>query len=210
MKIINTNLITEKNKLDITSAWLTLIQVQVSDVSTIYLTPNPQSVDFDGITYNPFPCKIEPVRSDTKGGLNETIVTVSNVTREISAYVESNDLRGKKVRLIGVNSAYISDPTARVFDEEYIITEIDITEQVVNFRLGHVRFLQQQFPAGRFLRDNCRWVYKSTECGYTGGAVGTPPLDKCDKNLEGIYGCRAHTNQSRFGGFPTLPSPKYG
>ncbi|MCC7202453.1 MAG: hypothetical protein IT393_07330 [Nitrospirae bacterium] len=203
MKIINANLITEKNKLSTSSVWLTLLQVEVSDTTTIYLVPNPQSVTFDGHTYNPFPCKIEPVRSDAKGGLNEVVVSVSNVTREISAYVEANDLRGRTVRLIGVNSANLSDPTAKVFDEEYIITEIDITEQLVNFRLGHVRFLQQNFPGSRFFRDNCRWVYKSTECGYSGG------MTSCDKILEDSNGCRAHGNQSRFGGFPVLPSPRY-
>lgn len=200
MRSLNPNLVTEKNKLDTTSSWLTLIQLEVSDTQTVYYVPNPASITFDGQTYDPFPCSIQPARSDSTGGLNEVQVIVSNVTREISGYLENNDLRGRKVKLIGINSAYLSDPTAKVFDEDYEITEINVTEKAVTFRLGHVRFLHQRFPSGRFLRDNCRAIFKSTECGYTGASTS------CEKILEGSNGCRAHSNQARFGGFPAIPS----
>lgn len=200
MRQLVANLKTEKNKLATTSAWLTLIQVEINSSTTLYLVANPASVTFDSQVYSPFPCEIKPVGSDSRGGLPDVEVSVSNVNLVMSASLEANDVRGKRVRLLGVNSANLADPTAIVFDEAYEIGDITVTEQAVTFRLGHIRLLEQRFPSRRYLRDNCQWVFKSTDCGYGGG------LATCDKSLEGSNGCRAHANQTRFGGFPGIPA----
>lgn len=208
MKSLNVNIITEKNKLDTDSAWLTLLEVSVSAGSTLHLVANPQAVTFDGTTYEPFPSHVDVAQVDTKGGLAEVTVSVANIDRSIGAYVETNEMRGNRVRMLVVNSTNLADPSAVVLDEVYEISDIDVTDQAINFRLGHERILSQQIPGGRYLRDNCRWVYKSPindvigGCGYAGG------LPTCDKVLEGPNGCRAHANQARFGGFPAIPSVK--
>lgn len=199
MKSLTAALIAEKNKMDTASAWLILLQVQVGPSSWEYLTPNPTAITFNSIVYDPFPCSIETMSSDTKGTLSDLNVAVSNVTREISGFLEVNDMRGMTVKTIIVNTANLADPTSKI-EEEFEITEITVTEEAVVFRLGHVRILNQIFPNGRFFRNNCRWIYKSAECGYSGG------IATCSKVLEGSNGCRAHANQARFGGFPGIPS----
>jgi lambda family phage minor tail protein L len=198
MRSIHANLVTEKNKQSSASSWLTLLDVVVSSSVTLYLTPNPASVAFDSLTYSPFALTVSPVGSDSKGGLPDVEVTVQNVSQVISAYLEANDMRGQRVRLRIVHSDNLADATRTAFDESYEITGISVTELAVTFLLSHLRLLDQRFPGGRFLRDNCRWLYKSTECGYVGA------LATCDKILEGTNGCRAHANQTRFGGFPGL------
>lgn len=200
MKTIPTALITQKNTLASASSWLTLLQIEITSSTTLYLVANPSSVTFDGNTYSPFPCDIAPVSTDSRGGLPDVEVSVSNVGLTISAYIEANDVRGKRVRLLGVNSDNLADTTALAFDETYEIGDISVTQEVVRFRLGHVRMLEQRFPSRRFLRDNCVWLYKSDECGYA-GVIAT-----CDKSLESANGCRVHANQVRFGGFPGIPS----
>lgn len=200
MRSLTTAIIAEKNKLNTTSAWLTLLQIYLPSGTVLYLVPNPAAVLFDSQTYTPFPCTVDTVKTDSRGGLSDVTVTVSNVDRSMSGFVETEDLRGAQVRILTVNSANLADPAAVASDEEYEITEITITEEWAVFRLGHSRLMQQRFPNGRFLRDNCRWIYKTAECGYAGG------LTTCDKILEGSNGCRAHSNQSRFGGFPGIPS----
>lgn len=200
MKSIPAALKTEKNKLATTSAWLTLIQVEINSSTTLYLVANPASIVFDSQTYSPFPCEVRPVGTDSRGGLPDVEVMISNVNLTMSAYLEANDVRGKRVRLLGVNSANLADPTAVVFDEIYEIGDLTVTEQAVTFRLGHIRLLEQRFPSRRYLRDNCQWVYKGSECLYGGG------LATCDKSLEGTNGCRVHANQTRIGGFPGIPA----
>lgn len=199
MKTLVTALTTEKNKLDMPSAWLPLVTVEVSASEILRLVPNPTNVAFRGDTYVAFGLEIDEAVQDSKGGLHDLNISISNVTREISAYVELHELRGARVTILYVNSANLADPDAVVAEERYEIMSIQVKgSQFVSFTLGHDRINQHQFPSGRFLRDNCRWIYKSLECGYSGGLVS------CDKILEGSNGCRAHANVPRFGGFPLL------
>lgn len=200
MRSINVALITEKNKLDSPGVWIDLLQVDIPTVGTLYLARNTEPVTFDGNTYTPFGCSINSIPQDLRGGLEEVEVSVSNVTREFSAYVEQQELRGARVKLITVSSLHLGDPTAMLEEIDFEINEISVQEEVVSFRLGHERLLQQNFPGMRYLRNNCRWIYKSVECGYVGS------LPTCDKVLEGDNGCRAHANTKRFGGFPGLPN----
>ena len=168
MKTLNSSLITEKNKLATNSVWLPLVSVYVSGDTILRLVPNPEAITFKGITYTPFPFHLDDVSIDGKGGIPQVIISVSNVSRLISGYVESYDLRGAKVNVLYVNSAYLADATAIVLEENYEIMAIVVKgDQVVQFTLGHERLLSHLFPASRFLRDNCRWIYQSTECGAT-------------------------------------------
>ncbi len=201
MRSLVANLIAEKNKLASTSAWLPLITIEVNASTTLRLVPNPTSITFDGEVYSPFGCEVEEVTQDAKGGLHDVSISVSNVTRVISAYIEANDLRGARVSIKYVNSANLADPAAIVLEEQYEVMSIQVKGSTfVTFTLGHERISAHQLPSGRFFRDNCRWIYKSAECGYAGA------LASCDKILEGPDGCRAHANQTRFGGFPLIPS----
>lgn len=199
MRQLTAALTAEKNQLDGTAAFLPLITVEVNASTILRLVPNPVAITFDGQTYTPFGCELGEVTQDAKGGLHDLSISVSNVTREISAYVEFNELRGSRVTIQYVSSANLADPLAVVLEERYEIMSIQVKgDKLVTFTLGHDRIAQHRFPARRFYRDNCGWIYKSAECGYSGG------LATCSKILEGSNGCRAHANVARFGGFPLL------
>ncbi|MDH5738718.1 MAG: hypothetical protein OEY77_00165 [Nitrospira sp.] len=189
----------QKNKLDAAGAFLPLITVYVDAATVLRFVPNPLPIVFDGETYIPFGCEIGEVVHDAKGGLNDLSISVANVTREMSAYIEFTELRGARVTIAYVHSDHLADPLAVVLEERYEIMSIQVKgDRFVTFTLGHDRIAQHRFPSGHFYRDNCRWIYKSMECGYSGG------LPTCDKVLEGANGCRAHANVPRFGGFPLL------
>jgi lambda family phage minor tail protein L len=175
------------------------VTVYVNSTTTVRLVPNATAVVFRGHTYTPAALRIEKVSQDGKGGLHEVDISISNVTREVGAFVELNEMRGVRVELCYVNSANLADDDAAVLEERYEIASVQIKgSQFVTFHLGHDRINQHQFPGGRFLRDHCRWIYKSPECGYVGG------LPSCEKILEGPNGCRAHVNVWRYGGFPLM------
>lgn len=201
MRTITANLITEKNKLASPSTWIPLVSVEVNATTTLRFAANASAVVFRGETYSSFGVEIGEVTQDAKGGLHDLSVSVSNVTREVSAYVELNDLRGAPVRILYVNSANLADDNAAVLEERYEIMSIQVKGTTfVTFRLGHDRISQHPCPSGRFLQDHCRWIYKSLECGYSGS------IPSCTKVLEGFQGCRDHQNVARFGGFPLLTS----
>lgn len=199
MKTITAALIAESNQLASPGAWLALLSVDVADGTILRLTPHPTSITFDGVLYVSWPMEIDQVQQDSRGGLPDVTVALSNVTREISAYLEVHDVRGRRVTIQYVHSDNLADPTAIAIDERYEITAVRLRQDVATFVLGHERMEAHVFPGGRFLRDHCRWIYKSTECGYAGA------LATCDKILEGGNGCRAHSNIPRYGGFPLLP-----
>ena len=271
MRTLNAALTEEKNKLDTTSAWLPLLQVYVPGGPTLYFVPNPSAIVFGGITYQPFGCSIGEASTDSKGGLSELEVNVSNVSRTVSGYLETYDMRGARVVLLIVNSANLADANALAANEEYEVTEVTVSDTTATFRLGHDRLLQQRFPNRRYLRDNCQSAYNipagvGLECGYTDTFAGpgtvssssttitgtntdfahrfqtgdtiiaatqtrivnvvtsdtsmtvtvapspvwsnasyTVKKPTCDKIMEGDNGCRAHSNQARFGAFPALP-----
>lgn len=186
MNTLNSSLITEKNKLATNSVWLPLVSVWVTTDTILRLVPNPESITFRGITYTPFPMQIDTVKRDSAGGLAEVVVTVSNVTRAVSAYVEANDMRGSKVNVVYANSAYLSDPTAIVLEENFEIVGIKVVgDQTVSFSLGHERILSHLFPASRFLRDNCRWIYLSAECGATNPITQTGTVSSSGLSVTG-------------------------
>ena len=61
-------------------------------------------------------------------------------------------------------------------------------------------------PARMMMANTCSWVYRSAECGYTGGAVADekdqPTTDiKKDKCSKCRTGCKLRNNIRNFGAF---------
>src|SRR5689334_10609095 len=104
MRSINVGLISEKNKLDSSGIFLSLLTVYIRPDAILYLVPNSVPITFAGQTYQPFWCKVNSIQQDARGGLEDVEVNVSNVTREMSAWVEQNEMRGVMVNLKTVNS----------------------------------------------------------------------------------------------------------
>lgn len=205
MRSLVASLITEKNALASTSAWKPLVTVEIDASNILRLTPNPVALTFAGETYQPRAVQIDQVQLDSRGGQAAVRVTVANVGREVSAYLETVEVRGARVTIRYVNSANLADPTAVVLEERYEIQAVQVSGDVsVVFTLGRERVTSTLLPAARFYRDYCRWLYKSSQCGYAGA------LASCDHILEGANGCRAHSNIPRFGGFPLLTNVSGG
>ena len=152
------------------------------------------------------------------GQLPRPKVRVSNIIGTITALLLSlpDGLEGAKFTRIRTLARYIDganfpggtnpygtpDPTAEFPREIYYVDRKVIeTRDVVEFELAAAFDLAGvRAPKRQCIANICQWVYKSTECSYTGA------LTSCSKTLDA---CKAHfgaTAELPFGSFPGIGS----
>lgn len=176
---------------------------------------NTGSIFWDGDEYIPFPIEAEGFEYSGNGQLPRPKIRVSNILSTITAVILTlpDGLEGAKVTRIrtlaryidavnfpGGVSPYSPDPTAEFPREIYTIDRKTVENRdVVEFELAAAFDLAGvSAPKRQCIANICQWVYKSTECGYTGA------LPTCVKTLTD---CKAHfgsTAELPFGSFPGI------
>ena len=193
------SLIYEKNKSQ-GSYPIYLYKIEVPG-GELYYTSNNASVTFPtagGTTYTPFPITHDQVETNTKGEISGVSLTVTNVDRYIMSLLLYNDaLRGYKVTILLVFSDALGDGT-NCLKDEYHIDSVQVDETSAVFSLT-TKFVIDKVavPSRSYRRDQCQWIFAASECMYAGTAV------TCIKTL---VRCTELGNNSRFGGFPSIPS----
>lgn len=185
-----------------------------------WVVTDGQPVKFGGNTYLPIPYKASGFEIRNEGVLPNPQITISNVGLEATSLINSfNDLLGAKVyrrRVLArhLDSGSTPDVNARWPDETWFIQQkISENKLFVTFELCTPFDLDGvTLPRRRALRYACPWVYRSAECGYTGGAVADlkdqptsiPSEDKCGKR---VTSCKLRFTGDvdlPYGGFPGL------
>ena len=150
------------------------------------------------------------------GAITALIKTVNNVQRATNpgqtALFNGNDLTGTTVRRIRTLRKYLdgqpnADPNARYADQTFTIDrKVSENRDIVQFELVMPVDKQgEMIPKRQCVSNICQWVYRSSECSYTGTSffdindtpVGSAAQDVCGKRLTS---CKA-----RFGQFAPLP-----
>lgn len=209
MKTLTSELLAEAYSLTNIAPWMFLFDIHATDTDLFYLTSNNEAVTFDGHTYQPFPIVISDFNQDNEGNLPSLTVTVSNVSREVEAYVESGAILDRTVYIRVVHADHLDDASHQIIDR-FIVTECSSTVESISFTLGLPNLFEISFPRQRYIRGRCRHKYKSLQCGYAGSIAA------CDKTLDGVNGCRVHGDDEinrglarlhplRYGGFPGIP-----
>lgn len=186
-------------------------------------------------TYQRFPIEVEGFEYTGNGQLPRPKIKVSNVLGSITtillsvnAVTAGNDLTGAKVTRIRTLARYIDganftggtnpygtpDPTAEFPREIYYISrKSGENRQLVEFELAAAFDLAGvRAPKRQCISSICQWVYRSTECGYTGSnywdandnVVGTLAADVCGKRLSSCklrFGANA---ELPYGSFPGI------
>jgi lambda family phage minor tail protein L len=166
--------------------------------------------------YLRFPIEAEGFEYSGNGQLPRPKLRASNIMGTITALLLSlpDGLEGAKLTRIRTLARYIDggnfpggtnpygtpDPTAEFPREIYYVDRKTVeTRDVVEFELAASFDLTGvRAPKRQCIANICQWVYKSAECGYTGG------LPTCDKTLDA---CKAHfgaTAELPFGSFPGI------
>lgn len=156
-----------------------------------------------------------PVEADgfeySGGQLPRPKLRVSNIMSTISAIMLATPLEGAKLTRVrtlaryldaanftgGVNPYGTPDSTAEFPREVFVIDRVaSETSTVVEFELAAAFDLAGiRIPKRQCLSSICGWVFKSTECGYTGS------IASCEKTIDA---CRVRFNNGAlpYGGFP--------
>lgn len=197
MRNPNNTFLTEKDKQENQPIYLyTVVDYDGSSTDLNYAS-NPTDVTFDGITYGKFPITHENIKENKQGEIDKIRVTLANVSRLIQGYLELYDFRSKKVKIKTVWANHLDDPDAYIEDIFYIDSYTADQNNVVFNLSSKFDITGLTLPSRKFSRNYCRWKFKSTECGYSGGET------ECNKTLSR---CKQLSNSKRFGGFPSVPT----
>ncbi len=195
-----------------------------------------QDIIWDGNAYSKLPIQVEGFEYNAESGsLPRPQLTVANLLGSITAILldvntttAGNDLTGAKftrirtlVRYIdaanfsGGTNPYGTPDTSAVMPSEiyYVARKVSENRDVVTFELAAAFDLAGVRSPKRHCTQNlCPWVYKGSECGYSGTkyfdeddkAITSSADDVCGKKLSSCEARFGTDGELPFGGFPGI------
>ena len=182
------------------------------------------NVVFNGNTYTRIPVKADGFEFTNTGTLPRPTLTISNLDGTmttllllVNATTAGNDLGGAEVRRIRTLKKFLdgestADPNAKFPDERwYVDRKANESRDSVTFELASKFDLAgQKLPKRQVVANVCQWVYRSSECSYTGtdyydvngNEVSTLAEDVCGKRVASCKLRFGDTAQLPFGSFP--------
>jgi lambda family phage minor tail protein L len=202
MKATDENFIAQKNASQNKPIWLFNVLNYDGAGSNFPICTWDIAVTFGGVTYNPFPCKLDFLSNNTQNQIDSLQLTCSNVSRVLQSYLEAYDLRGCAVNIQVVFIDTLTDASAYLKDVFYIDSYTADANNVVFTLTSAFNVNDLDLPSRKFLGNFCSWIFKGTECGYTGS---TPT---CNRTANACQNMNGGSNYSRFGGFPGIPTER--
>lgn len=214
------SLYSAKNDLAILPSFVWMYEVTLPEdpPRRIRLISSSSQLQYRGNTYYPFPITHRGMEENLEGDTRGLSVTASNVSREVSTYLEQYDgLIGQPARVIcTTREAAESGDDRAAIQQDFRVTQCSATADTITWKLDDLNLYNDSFPAQRCHRTFCRWQYRSAQCGYSVPESSGQYLASCDKTLDGPNGCKAHgvseaaanleeIHPGRFGGFPGIP-----
>ncbi|MBK5146013.1 phage minor tail protein L [Budviciaceae bacterium BWR-B9] len=183
------------------------------------------SVKWQGKIYEPYPIEASGFEFNGQGTSNRPTLTAANITGLVTGLSQDyDDLVGAIVTRRQMYSKFLdadnflegnpqADPTQELVSR-YVVERMTALEaDFAKFELAlPCESDGALLPARAIIADTCNWIYRSSECGYTGGAVADefdnpmtdPACDKCGKRLTSCKLRFGKSNPLPFGGFPSV------
>lgn len=184
-------LIEEKNKVSQEQPWLLfLTMTNVAKTLTIRLVRNTENIMFKGHEYVAFPFEIDTVPEITKGSLPSVAITLSNVDRQIQAYVEQDATFGSGWQVVlslahisQLNGTSIDDHVAEI-EHEWQSLDITATNESLTINLGVPNPMLVQFPRQKFTGGFCQHTFNDgIGCPYATQGLAPRTLTFCKRTL---------------------------
>lgn len=193
---LSTNEAIEKNKLTSNSVWHILLSIEQPGENAIRVCLNNENVVWNGNTYIPAVFTLSGITENKNAEIPSIPLSFHDPTRIITSILEEHDgAIGAVVNLYIVHSKFLTNTTPQFQENFTIIDTVTSDDTLVTFKLGAEDLSSTRCPKQRFLKNNCRFIFKGPDgrCGYVG------PENDCNRSFAR---CRELGNQRRFGGFP--------
>ncbi len=192
-------IIEKTQKQELGSAIVSLFEIAISDVDTIYfyngLDSDMLSVEFDGNTYTPIPILLDGIDIESAGTYARPLLTIGNITSVLSGSLldgqSYEDLIGKRMVRRLTLAEYLSIGSSIEYPQSvYTIDRVKEKNAIsVTFELAAPFDLQGiKLPFRTVLKDVCPWKYKD--------GVANPESSGCNwcanfHTTEGTYSYEA-------------------
>lgn len=193
MRNISPNIEAELSKENLVMFFMLELQFE----TTLRITDADVSVyDNLGNLFTPIVFKFENITGSSGMSVESIDIDIDDTNQLMSAVVLSEDVRNKVAILY--LGAYIDQK--RIETQEFvrgIVGGWEISEDnKIRITITNEIVLWKKKPL-RIQMSSCPWVFKGTECGYSGGSVF------CDQSYDD---CAVKSNTDHFGGDRFLPA----
>jgi len=195
-------LIEEKNKISQYQPWLLFLTLtNVAKTLTLRLVRNTENITYKGQEYVAFPFDIDSIPEATLGSLPTLSIKVSNVDRQIQAYVEQDETFGSGWEVI-ISLAHISQLNGtnledQVAEIEHKFQSLDLVadNQFLTINLGVKNPMLVKFPRQQYSGGFCQRTFNDGEgCPYSTQGLAPRTLLTCRKT---IGDCMARFSENR-------------
>lgn len=111
------------------------------------------------VEYEKFPITHDVITENTSGEIDSTKVQLSNISRLIEYYLQSYDLRGKKVSIKMVFANLLDDSDAYVEFSNYIDSYSSNVKDVIFNLMSKFDILGVMLPGRIFIKSHCQWIF---------------------------------------------------
>ncbi|MDW0573083.1 phage minor tail protein L, partial [Mannheimia haemolytica] len=139
------------------------------------------SVVWQGRTYDPYPIEATGFERNSSGPSNRPTLTLSNLFGLVTGIANQFDeCIGAIVRRHQVYAQYLdavnfaggnakADPNQEIISHFVIEQLTSLTRETATFTLAlPIETDNAKIPSRLIMADTCTWIYRSSECGYTG------------------------------------------
>ena len=193
MIVLPSELIGEKNQLNLDTPWLLTVEFNF-DGTYVRLVNNNEDVTIDGVAFTKFPFILEPIETNV-GELAAAQLNFSNVSRALQAYIEQYNGGVDSTVTVRIFSANYLQFSKAALSWTFLIVGTSCNDTNITLRLGARNPLIQRFPMYRYIGRHCKWKWKSAECKAVSAET------TCDRWHST---CEARNNEVNFGGYPGL------
>lgn len=177
------------------------------------------NIVFAGNTYTRIPIEADGFKLTNTGSLPRPKLTISNLDGTmttqlllVNATTAGNDLGGAEIRRIRTLKKFLdgestADPNTKFPDERWFIDrKSSESRDSVTFELASKFDLAgQKLPKRQVVANVCQWVYRSSECSYTGTDYYDVNGNEVSTAAEDVCGKRVSSCKLRFGSTAELP-----
>jgi len=191
---ISSDAIVEKNKLSSSDVWLLLLKIEYPGEDPGHVCLNNESIVWNGNTWLPAIFKLSDLKETKDAEIPSVKLTVMDLQRNILPYIDRhNGGVGATITIYVVHSAHLDNTTPEL-EEEMEVLSVKIDQNIkITFELGAENLLKLRIPKHRYFKNFCRFIFKSSRCGYSGAET------ECNRTLAR---CKELGNETRYGGFP--------